>query len=63
MWSHALYSFNLIKNFLFVLNLLNKLYHKLCVEQLLERQIRDNNHPFCLICFQWEMQDKKNGGN
>ena len=39
------------------------IYHKSCVEKLLERQIRDNNHPFCLICFQWEMQDKINGGN
>ena len=37
------------------------IYHKFCVDKLLERQIKDdNNIPLCFVCFQWEMQDNIN---
>ena len=40
------------------------IYHKFCVDKLLERQIKDdNNIPLCLVCFQWEMQDNINRRN
>ena len=39
------------------------IYHKYCIERFSQTQIRKDNYPLCLICFQWELQDnmqKKN---
>ena len=34
------------------------IYHKFCLERFSQSQIKNENFPLCLICLQWELQDK-----
>jgi hypothetical protein len=36
------------------------IYHKFCLSHISQRQIKNENYPVCLICLQWELQDKMN---
>jgi hypothetical protein len=36
------------------------IYHKYCLSRFSQSQIKNENYPICLICLQWELQDKMN---
>ena len=36
------------------------IYHKYCLSHFSQSQIKNQNFPVCLICLQWELQDKMN---
>ena len=36
------------------------IYHKYCLSRFSQSQIKNENFPICLICLQWELQDRMN---